>query len=237
MNRIFIISIGLLLLPISALGYSGFPLNDQQCDELIRMTQRDYKSRSASTIYNTQVCLNIAGYFEHNGKFTTNYGPVTEQAALNYLNGKNNNQAKLALALKTKEEEKAKQEKARLELLKVQQQAESQSQTAPTNPNSETNSSSSPSLPTSEKPYDNSTNPNSQTDGAPSPSTTTESANNFSNVPVNEVATIDRQPQTTDRIIINSIYFLVALPFILFAISVLMAFIKVFRKEKFDSEY
>jgi hypothetical protein len=225
MNKFILLTITILTLSFSSMAYSSFPLNDAQCDDLIRLTYRDYKARGNATIYNTQVCLSIAGYFNHGGKFTTYYGPVTEQAAIAYINDRNNPKpATVNTPVKVNNEadtvksndEKAKQEAIRLELEKKQKEAEAASlneKSAEANPNAVT-----------EQLDPTKASPNSNLSGQNS-------------TPVNEVATIDRQPQTADRIIINSIYFLVALPFILFALSVIMAFFKVFRKKKENIEY
>ncbi len=210
-----------LIVP-NSFAYSSFPLNDAECDELIRLTYRDWKSRSNPTIYNTQVCLSMAGYFNHGGKFTTYYGPVTEQAALAYIDARDNPRPTISATApvnSSQQQDKAAQDQLKLELEKKLKNAEADSQSEKEAENNLNQQSSNQQL--------------SATNSAPADS----NLSGTNSAPINEVATIDRQPQTADRIIINSIYFLVSLPFILFALSVIMAFLKVFKKKKENIEY
>ncbi|MGL4759399.1 MAG: hypothetical protein ACRCXZ_08740 [Patescibacteria group bacterium] len=216
-------------------------LSPSECDYWIRQLYNNQGYYRGAQVENVQRCLHDAGFWTR-GNFTQNYGPETisqTEAYLNRASTSNNAEAKKKAeeeaakksaeeAAKKAEEERQKQEQIKAELLKKQQEAEAatnNSSQTPTTPDSTTNSENNQSSQTTP-------NQNNTSDGQSSTQPVT-------GQPVNEIAsaTPDRQPQTADRIIINAIYFLVALPFILFAISVLMAFLKVFKKGKQEVDY
>jgi hypothetical protein len=199
-----------------------FPLNQQECDQVIKNTYYNLKARNSATIYNAQKCLSIAGYFDHGGKFTTYYGPITENAAIAYINGVNNSnesankeEAAKAEALRIKiqqEELQKKAEEARVETLK--QDETRQTQEAQTKQVAQQNNS-------SEQKID--------TTGETGPVANNTKIEVAKTTPLNN-STNSREPISLDRILVSSIYFLFALPFILFGLSIIAAFLKVFKK-------
>jgi hypothetical protein len=191
---------------VSIAQYASPEIN---CDELIRSTYANNARTNVTyvvTTENAQRCLADAGFYNYkdqNGKqlFTGKYWTATEQAAEAYMNR--------AEAAKAEADRVAEQERQNLQKkadeLKVQSQVDTQA---------------------------NTTNSTSATNNITSASTQALNTTNKSQVAIGGNSTIQdsREPASADKFLINSIYFLFALPFILFAISIIAAFLKVFKK-------
>jgi hypothetical protein len=210
----------ILILTVAFYGVSSFAYANPNtdCDMLIRSTYENNvrtEYNYLATTENAQRCLADAGFYNYkdvNGKlkFTGNYWTETENAAKAYLKiGVNNNEDKKAEAAKLEADRVAEQERQNLQKkaddLKVQSQVETQASTI---------------------------NSTSATNNIGSASTQSANTTNKSQIAVGGNSTIQdsREPASADKFLINSIYFLFALPFILFAISIIAAFLKVFKK-------
>jgi hypothetical protein len=214
----------ILILTVAFYGVSSFahanPNTD--CDLSIRNTYENNvrtEYNYLATTENAQRCLADAGFYNYkdaNGKlkFTGKYWTETENAAKAYLKiGINNDEAKKAEAAKVEADRVAEEERQNLQKksddLIAQSQAETQVETQASTINS-----------------------TSATNNIASASTQSANTTNKSQIAVVGNSTIQdsREPASADKFLINSIYFLFALPFILFAISIIAAFLKVFKK-------
>jgi hypothetical protein len=199
----------LLCCMISLPSKANFPLNENECDKVIKNTFYNTSARNNATVYNAQVCLNKAGYFSNAGGFTVNYGAVTKSAAQAYIDNQNNTN-----------------------VVQAQSPEPAASQIAT-------------SLPSSNDSANNTVNSLS----AASPSTVANSAESPISKPapltpppapiIDQVATAvtdqglmsnNRQPQVLDKLLVNSVYFIFALPFMLFGLSIVMAFARSTKK-------
>jgi hypothetical protein len=213
----------LLLLTLSftgVLSLAQYASPNINCDELIRDTYNNNARTTTNyvvTTENAQRCLADAGFYSYtnnngNQVFTGKYWTETERAAEAYINRDKKpasgqpdpEAAKKADAAKAESLRLAEQEKLDLQKkaddLKLQSQVNTQANVV--NSTSATN--------------------NLNTAG-----------NSNSQVAIGNTATPisdSREPASADKFLINSIYFLFALPFILFAISIIAAFLKVFKK-------
>jgi 23S rRNA pseudoU1915 N3-methylase RlmH len=203
----------------SVVSFAQYASPEINCDELIRSTYANNARTNVTyvvTTENAQRCLADAGFYNYkdqNGKqlFTGKYWTATEQAAEAYMNRGNatTDAAKKAEAAKAEADRVAEQERQNLQKkadeLKVQSQVDTQA---------------------------NTTNSTSATNNIASASTQALNTTNKSQVAIGGNSTIQdsREPASADKFLINSIYFLFALPFILFAISIIAAFLKVFKK-------
>lgn len=211
------------LLFILVISEANFPLNNEQCHQAINNTYYNPSARSPATIYNTQVCLSRAGFFNYGGRFTTNYGPVTRQASDNYINYIKQQEIKVVPPPVTTPEPAKPEEKVVV-----------------------------PQASVTPEPV-----PNPTTNEVPKPNT--EVLNNNQNE-IAKAETIDNTDKTTTEptlsqanetkeiskaeerkeggakpiffydFIFNSLYLVFALPFVLFAISIALAFKNVFKK-------
>jgi 23S rRNA pseudoU1915 N3-methylase RlmH len=212
----------ILILTVAFYGVSSFAYADPNtdCDFLIRSTYENNvrtEYNYLATTENAQRCLADAGFYNYKDQFgkisfTGKYGPVTEQAAEAYLNRGTKTvdaeAAKKAEAAKAEADRVAEQERQNLQKkaddLKEQSQLDSQTNTTYSTSATNNIASSTQSL--------NTTNKSQIAVGG--------------NTPIQD----SREPASADKFLINSIYFLFALPFILFAISIIAAFLKVFKK-------
>jgi hypothetical protein len=224
MNKILPSILIITLAFTSVVSFAQYASQEINCDELIRSTYANNARTNVTyvvTTENAQRCLADAGFYNYkdqNGKqlFTGKYWTATEQAAEAYMNRGNasTDAAKKAEAAKAEADRVAEQERQNLQKkadeLKVQSQVDTQANT--TNSTSATNNIASASV--------------------PSASTQALNTTNRSQIAVGGNSTIQdsREPASADKFLINSIYFLFALPFILFAISIIAAFLKVFKK-------
>jgi hypothetical protein len=209
---IFSITISSTFFITNSVKAQDVPLSDQECDQVIRNVYNNPNARAGASVFNTQVCLNRFGYFYYGGKYTTNYGTVTQQAAEAYINKKNeepkqtnnqppaqvNNSQEIKANPKIDEEVKKNEEiRIKTQQDELQKKAEeAQKATSATQSNNQ-----------------------SQANAVVS------QANN------NPIKIEDTNGFTLDKFIVNTIYFLFALPFILFAISLVMAMMKFFQKK------
>lgn len=218
----------MLLLTLSFGGITSnaqYSVNGADCDNIIRTTYentaRDYNKRA--TTENAQRCLADAGFWNYkdaNGKlvFTGIYLDVTESAARDYLN----RGTAPAATNKAPEEQDAtkKAADAKAESLKLAEQAKVDAQK-----NAE-----------AQKLQTQSQSTSQSTQSIVQPTTTnidqtSASKNNQVAIGTNgNTLTDSREPATGDKFLVQVIYFLFALPFILFAISIIAAFLKVFKK-------
>jgi hypothetical protein len=216
----------LLLLTLSftgVLSLAQYASPNINCDELIRDTYNNNARTQVTyvvTTENAQRCLADAGlynYTDSNGNqvFTGKYWSATEQAAEAYINrdkkptvagqpAPDPEAAKKADAAKAESLRLAEQEKLDLQKkaddLKLQSQVNTQANVV--NSTSATNNLNTAGTSNSQVAIGNTATPISDS----------------------------REPASADKFLINSIYFLFALPFILFAISIIAAFLKVFKK-------
>jgi hypothetical protein len=199
----------------SIVSLAQYASPDINCDELIRSTYANNARTNVNyvvTTENAQRCLADAGFYSYkdqNGKqlFTGKYWTATEQAAEAYMNRGNATtdaakkaEAAKAEAAKAEADRVAEQERQNLQKKADELRVQSQADT--------------------------------QTNNIPSASTQALNTTNKSQVAIGGNSTIQdsREPASADKFLINSIYFLFALPFILFAISIIAAFLKVFKK-------
>lgn len=223
MLSILLLSFTFSLLFIMVISEANFPLNNEQCHQVINNTYYNPSARSPATIYNTQVCLSRAGFFNYNGKFTTNYGPITREASDNYMNYIKQQEVKVVPPPVVAPEPARPEEK----------------------------------IVTPQAPVISEPTPNPTTNEVPKPNT--EALNDNQNETV-KAETIDNADKTTTEptlsqanetkettkveerkeggtkpiffydFIFNSLYLVFALPFVLFAISIALAFKNVFKK-------
>lgn len=224
----------LLLLPLiffSLLTFivseANFPLNDQQCNQVINNTYYNLSARNAATIYNTQVCLSRAGFFNNNGKFTTNYGPVTRQASDNYIAYIKDQEVKAQeKVVPTPAPQPIKTETPP----PVISQPEEKIISNVPKPNTEALNNNRNNNQNEVVKADGIGNNTDNTTTKPTLSQTNEEK---------EIAKIDQtnqnkqegsKPLLFQEFLFNSLYFVFALPFILFAVSIALAFKKVYKK-------
>lgn len=201
------IAILLVLTGVNVFAYD-FPLDANQCDQVIKNTYYNQSSRSPATTYNAQVCLSKAGYFSNAGGFTTNYGAITKAAAEDYLN----EQKKPAQANNPAPNTNA----APTTTPTIEQSSTATQSVSPL-------SGANPSQTLTPEPTNTQEGQAAYSDSVIQPQTKNKNT---------EIADNQRQPQVLDKLLVNSVYFIFALPFILFGISIILAFARIFKKEK-----
>ncbi len=204
MNK-YLLNAAVLLLAFSGvISLAQYSNQNVNCDELIRDTYNNNARTNTNyvvTTENAQRCLADAGFYSY-----------ADQNGKQLFTGKYGTVTESAAEAylnrdnkKTQEaaENAKKAEAAKIEALRIAEQEKINQQKKSEETKIEPQAS----------PSSSSSTPNTQ----------------IAAFPKNDTITDSREPATADKFLINSIYFLFALPFILFAISIIAAFLKVFK--------